>query len=81
MIALRVPSVKGDKKPSQGKAGSLVITVEKLGKEGNSKQATEREDQSQNPVNYENYDVYENDDMMDCFMDDIDETSMCEGSR
>jgi len=81
MIALRVPSVKGDKKPSQGKAGSLGITVEKLGKEGNSKQATEREDQSQNPVNYENYDVYENDDMMDCFMDDIDETSMCEGSR
>ena len=28
-----------------------------------------------------NVDVYENDDMMDCFMDDIDEVSMCEGSR
>lgn len=25
-------------------------------------------------------DVYENDDMIDCFMDDIDEMSMCEGS-
>lgn len=81
MIALQVPSMKADRKPPHSKAGSLGITVEKLGKEGNSKPATEREDQSQNPVNYENYDVYENDDMMDCFMDDIDETSMCEGSR
>lgn len=26
-------------------------------------------------------DVYENDEMIDCFMDDIDEMSMCEGSR
>ena len=82
MIALRVPSVKGDKKPPHGKAGSLGITVDKIyAKEGSSIQPSEREDQSQNPVNVENYDVYENDDMMDCFMDDIDEMSMCEGSR
>ena len=31
--------------------------------------------------NFQGYDCYENDDMMDCFMDDIDEMSMCEGSR
>lgn len=30
---------------------------------------------------YGQYDVYENDEMMDCFMDDIDEMSMVEGSR
>ena len=27
------------------------------------------------------FDIYENDEMIDCFMDDIDEMSMCEGSR
>jgi len=35
----------------------------------------------QHAVNFEEFDVYENDEMMDCFMDDIDERSMCEGSR
>ena len=51
MVALRVPSVKGEKKPPHGKAGGLGVTIEKPGgREGNSKAGTEREDQSQNPV-------------------------------
>ena len=31
--------------------------------------------------NLEQYDIYENDEMIDFFMDDIDEKSMCEGAR
>ena len=34
-----------------------------------------------NGKKYENIDVYENEEMADYFIDDIDEMSMCEGSR
>ncbi len=41
---------------------------------------------SQSNINYLNaapgqYDIYENEDMADYFADDIDEMSICEGSR
>jgi len=40
-----------------------------------------KDSEEQHKNNYENFDVYENEEMADYFMDDIDEMSMCEGSR
>jgi len=40
-----------------------------------------KEFRASNGKKYENIDVYENEEMADYFIDDIDEMSMCEGSR
>ena len=83
MVSLAGPS----KKPTQRRPTPVTIHGSSKKPDGlatatNSPNKRRHKDASISD-NFRGYDCYENDDpdIMDCFMDDIDEMSMCEGSR